>query len=71
VYQQLTAQAAEVQRELEAAASEAKRPTSSNGGPTSEFRQRKLEQVFALLERESALVDAVSERLAKLQIAIR
>jgi nucleoporin NUP82 len=71
VYQQLTAQAAEVQRELEAAASEAKRPTSSNGGPTSEFRQRKLEQVFALLERESALVDAVSERLEKLQIAIR
>ncbi|KJX95446.1 hypothetical protein TI39_contig4112g00030 [Zymoseptoria brevis] len=70
VYQQLIAQAATVQKTLEAAQAEAKRPKSSGAG-ASNFRQRKLEQVFALLERESALVDAVSERLEKLQGDIR
>jgi nucleoporin NUP82 len=70
VYRQLVAQAASVQRELDAAAGAgAERRPGSTAGSQPDFRQRKLEDVWKLLERQTALVDAVSERLEKLRVA--
>lgn len=68
IYKQLTVQAAAVQKELDVAAGAERRPTASSGSQA-DFRQRKLDNVWALLERETALVDAVSERLEKLKMA--
>ncbi|EME45042.1 hypothetical protein DOTSEDRAFT_70922 [Dothistroma septosporum NZE10] len=70
VYKQLTAQAIELQKELESrhkSASET-RPTTPNTH-AADFRQQKLAQVFALLERETTLIEAVDERLERLQVA--
>ncbi|KAK4540134.1 hypothetical protein LTR36_009799 [Oleoguttula mirabilis] len=39
------------------------------GGAASEFKRKKLAQVMALLERETALVEGVTERLARLRAA--
>lgn len=69
VYEQLTRQAAAVQREVESARGiEGRSPTKGAQGG-GDFRQRKLENVWALLERETALVDAVGERLERLKVA--
>ncbi|KAK4624124.1 Nucleoporin NUP82 [Fulvia fulva] len=72
VYKQLTSQAAEVQNELESRQKSAteSRPTTPNAHGA-DFRQQKLAQVFALLDRETALIEAVGERLEKLQVASR
>lgn len=67
IYKQLTLQAAAVQRDLDAAAGDDRRPATP--GSQAEFRQRKLESVWALLERETALVDAVTERMERLKMA--
>lgn len=69
IYKQLSVQAAAVQRELDAAVGAERRPPSASSGSQADFRQRKLDNVWALLERETALVDAVSERLDKLRMA--
>ncbi|KAF2171838.1 hypothetical protein M409DRAFT_63395 [Zasmidium cellare ATCC 36951] len=67
VYKQLLDQAMMVQKELEGRDEVKTDVRSSTGGEG--IRQQKLAQVFQLLERETALVDAVSERLEKLQVA--
>jgi nucleoporin NUP82 len=40
------------------------------GGVAAEFRRQRLQQVMALLERETALVDAVTERLGRLGVGM-
>ncbi|KAM0714803.1 hypothetical protein Q7P37_009267 [Cladosporium fusiforme] len=42
------------------------RNQQATGGVAAEFRKQKLQHVMGLLERETALVDAVTERLGKL-----
>lgn len=68
VYRQLLDQATTMQKELGGNEVASELRSSTAGG---EIRQQKLAQVFQLLERETALVDAVSERLEKLQVAAR
>ena len=48
---------------------EGKRPQSRTSavGVGGEFRRQRLQQVFAMLERETALVDAVGKRLGRLE----
>ena len=50
----------------EEAGVEEKSLRESSRGVSSDFRKQKLAQVMQLLERETALVDAVTERLGKL-----
>ncbi|KAK4502958.1 hypothetical protein PRZ48_006385 [Zasmidium cellare] len=69
VYKQLLDQATTVQKELDEKDETKSDLQSSTAGEG--IRQQKLAQVFQLLERETALVDAVSERLEKLQVAAR
>lgn len=77
IYAQLIAQASVVQKELDStttaagsssAGGESRRNATSTTESSSSFRARKLENVWALLERETALVDAVGERLEKLRV---
>lgn len=74
VYKELIEQANQAQKQLDSQAGskeEGSRPSTAGGASHADYRQQKLSQVFALLERETALVDAVSERLEKLQVATR
>jgi len=66
LHSQLVQQVSEAEaREAEASSSTGKRATMA-GGVSADYRRQKLAQVFALLERETALVDAVTERLGRL-----
>lgn len=67
IYKQLTLQATALQKDLGAANGAERRPATP--GSQAEYKQRKLESVWALLERETALVDAVSERMERLKMA--
>ncbi|KAM3416260.1 hypothetical protein BST61_g7866 [Cercospora zeina] len=85
VVAQVRKQTEELQKSrVEAAAGEgASRPTSSNAAAENfksstttstmmmDFRQRKMDEVWQLLERETALVEAVSARLERLQMGTR
>lgn len=80
VYQPLLEQATLVQKELEdriAAGGEedGSRPSTAAGAGAGRsgnaYRQRKMDEVWALLERESALVEAVGKRLEGLQMAAK
>lgn len=77
VVKQLQAQAEQIQSEREKRDEEAavadSRPTSRATSITqgADYRQRKMDHVWALLDRESALVDAVSARLEGLQMGTR
>jgi nucleoporin NUP82 len=42
----------------------------AGGGVAAEFRKQRLQQVMALLERETALVDAVTDRLGRLGVGL-
>jgi nucleoporin NUP82 len=42
----------------------------AGGGVGAEFRRQRLQQVMALLDRETALVDAVTERLGRLGVGL-
>lgn len=63
-----------LRREVDEASAEASQKMGSGGtgtgngmtGVSSDYRRRKLTQVFGLLERETALVEAVAERLGRL-----
>ncbi|KAI5362300.1 Putative nucleoporin NUP88/NUP82 [Septoria linicola] len=70
---QLKAQAEQLQKEREDAVREGStsRPTSSAGPRGVDYRQRKMQEVWQLLERETALVEAVSARLENLQMGAR
>ncbi|CAK4030230.1 Nucleoporin NUP82 [Lecanosticta acicola] len=78
VYARLMQQADDAQKQLQQAQGgaqeeSASRPTTAGGShaAAADYRQQKLAYVFDLLERETALVDAVGERLEKLQVAAR
>ena len=58
---QLTPQVEEAAGRIEAT------QKSMSASVSSDYRRRKLAQVFAMLERETALVDAVTERLSRLK----
>lgn len=51
---------------IERMGEESREKKQASGGVASDFRKQRLQQVMALLERESALVDAVTERLGRL-----
>ena len=42
----------------------------AGGGVAAEFRKQRLQQVMAMLERETALVDAVTDRLGRLGVGL-
>ncbi|KXT15387.1 hypothetical protein AC579_2195 [Pseudocercospora musae] len=69
VYAQLKEQAEAVQKELEAkgGAEECSRPSSAHGTRGWDYKQRKMEEVWRLLERETALIEATTMRLENLQ----
>ncbi|KXS98815.1 hypothetical protein AC578_2058 [Pseudocercospora eumusae] len=70
VYAQLKEQAEAVQRELEAkggAEEPSSRPSTANGTRGWDYKQRKMEEVWRLLERETALIEATTMRLENLQ----
>ncbi|PPJ61079.1 hypothetical protein CBER1_07406 [Cercospora berteroae] len=72
VVAQLKSQTEQLQKEREAATEEgASRPTSNSDFKGTDFRQRKMDEVWQLLERETALVEAVSTRLENLQMGAR
>jgi nucleoporin NUP82 len=77
MYAKLREQAETVQRDLEARAADgggdgAGRPGTSTGSLRGgRFRQRKMMEVEGLLERETALINAVTERLERLQMEAR
>lgn len=72
VFRELMAQAEQAQK-VPGQRKDGSRPSTagSYAAHGDGFRQQKLQQVFALLERESALVEAVGERLERLMIASR
>ena len=49
---------------------EGKERKQAGGGVAADFRRQRLQQVMALLERETALVDAVTERLGRLGVGL-
>ena len=68
----LQQQAIDLQRSLETQTIEPSSPrksTTAGSVPGTEFRKQKLAQVMTLLERQTALVDAVATRLQRLQTA--
>ncbi|EME84553.1 uncharacterized protein MYCFIDRAFT_133498 [Pseudocercospora fijiensis CIRAD86] len=70
VYAQLKEQAESVQKELEAkgeAEAISSRPSTANGTKAWDYKQRKMEEVWRLLERETALIEATTLRLENLQ----
>ena len=74
VVKQLKAQAEQIQKKAEEATAEAEsRPTSraSAAAQGPDYRQRKMDHVWELIERETALVNAVSARLEGLQMETR
>lgn len=74
LYTQLRQQAAAVQKELEAtngAEEPSSRPSTANGARKKDYRQTKMEEVWGLLERETALIEATTMRLEKLEQGAR
>lgn len=66
VYTKLLSQAEAMQKELdERGGTNGSRPSTAGDG----LRQQRLAEVFQALERETAMVEAVSERLEKLRLA--
>jgi nucleoporin NUP82 len=51
-----------------AAADQAEKEAMSMSSLTNDYRSRKMAQVLALLDRETAMIDAVQERLQRLQV---
>lgn len=68
VYERLLEQAQAAQKELESRTGDR---TSSSRPTSGGYRQRKMDEVWGLLERETALVEAVSQRLENLQMGAR
>lgn len=66
--QKLVHQAAEAAEQSSSSEAEARKPVDLRAsGVGNEFRKQKLAQVMGLLERETALVEAVMERLRRIQ----
>lgn len=63
---QLIKQANRAVRFLDDQEGQQEKKQQAGGGVAPEFRRQRLQQVMALLERETALVDAVTERLGRM-----
>jgi nucleoporin NUP82 len=70
LHRHLLDQAATLSQKLQASAADdqAASNTMSMSSLTNDYRSRKMAQVLALLDRETAMIDAVQERLQRLQV---
>jgi nucleoporin NUP82 len=70
LHRQLLEQSATLSQKIQesAAADQAEKEAMSMPSLTNDYRSRKMAQVLALLDRETAMIDAVQERLQRLQV---